>query len=540
MIAAFNAAKNAKSELRGDMDNIARFIAPSRLPHRWREREHDIQDREHMDTTAQIAVERFAAMVFGFMFPPHTPSVIPAIKGREIDGSDEGDWLDAVRDIMHEFLTQGSTSWRPAMSEAMLDYAAFGFSANYTAKGKDNMPRYQAMSAFNIYWRFDVDKKLMNFFWESEITLAALKLKYPDDAEVIKYAGENKSRNDDEKVTLLYAIEPNPDGKRGGPRTMKPWKSYVIWVEKSRRLEVGGYDDMPFSVATMYLRPGETYPTGLGHRVYPAARFLNRLKEAMQNGAEKSVDPPYFDFTGGQLDKLDRRAGGWNRADWAALGFSSVTQALQPLPPSGDLRPGIEIIRDERQQINTICFIDWLQSIQDGVRTATEVLDQREMRFRSMSTIVAQLESGFFDPIINRTFAIMAEAKAFPPMPDSLVGEDIIFGYRSPLSNAQDLGENDAINSALQGFSAMAQLDQNVLDLPDFDKIGRRFSKNAGLPSGLLKSDDDVQTARAARADAQAKAAQQQEAAAAAQTLQAGGQGLANLATAQQTNEGNS
>lgn len=529
ILARFDTAKKDKSALEGDMELMAKFVAPTRIPDKWKNTPDEPLTHELVDPTGQVAVEKFAALVFGNMFQPQRASVLPRIKGRDPVG-DEAVWLDNTRDDMHDFFTNGSNSWRPAMMECFMDWAAFGPTSMYTSAKPFGLPEYRAISVFKIYWLEGLDGKATDVFWPTKTSARNAARDFPDNAELQALA----DKNPDEEVELLYAVYLRPAGRRGAATNQKPWAGNTIWLDKKVVLDDGGYEENPFAVTRLFRRPGEPYGTGLGHRIYPIAKWLNRVKQATADGVEKSVTPPMFDWSGGAIDRYDLRAGGYNSADVGALGFGNINEVIQTLNPTGDLRPGDAMMRDARSEIFAIAYVDWMEGASSGagVRTATEVLDRRQLRFQSMSALISRLETEFLDPIIDRSFRLLLAAGAFDEMPESLRGETIRFEYRSPLANAQDQGENDAIATGLQGVAQIAELDPNVTDLIDADAMARRWAANGGMPAVLFKTPEQVKAKRDARADEQEAAQENAALTAQATALRDGAQGVASLANA--------
>ena len=308
--------KAHKSDFESDMEIIGKWCAPDRLPDRWTDDDSVIK-RDLVDTTSIDALERLAALLFGFMFPATSPWALPEIEGRD-PNYDEASWLDHVRDGLHLFFKRRSKTWRMASAEAMHDIAVWGPGGVWIDSKPFQPPRFKAIPVAAMCYGEDEDGEKIPFFWEHEMQASAATRQYPDNAKLKKKAGEAP----DEMVVLIHAVFRREGGRRGHSRLKKPFAGYTVWLDDQVMLEETGYDDLPAAVGKFKTRAGDRYGTGAGRNIAPLAKRLNRLEESVTSGAEKAVDPPLFDMTGGAIKKIDRRPGAINRTDVVRLGLA--------------------------------------------------------------------------------------------------------------------------------------------------------------------------------------------------------------------------
>ena len=100
---------------------------------------------------------------------------------------------------------------------------------------------------------------------------------------------------------------------------------------------------------------------------------------------------------------------------WLGLGWQNMNDAIQPLAPTGDLRPGDKKAMDLRNDILTKAYIDWLIQADGGVRTATEVLENRELRLMSLGPLIANIEVGYAGRDGRTNVPDADESGLFPP-----------------------------------------------------------------------------------------------------------------------------
>lgn len=517
---AYRKADNRLSMRRADFDKIGRYVAPSRLPEPWRETPDAPLTHDLVDTTAVSANQRLSSMLCLYVFPMNEHWSVPRLEGREPTG-DERRWLDGVQDDLHDWFTYRSSSFQKAKPEILAELCAFGNGPSYLWSKPFGLPEYKALSIYNSRFLLDHMGKVTHFFWDVDMSLNEIKAAFPD--AVLKDSKDNNAV--DQKV--IYGVVPNTGAGRPYVERVMLSMGDVVLREKPMK-------EMPFYVPAFARRPQDHYGIGPGHLAMPFAKWLNRIQESAVDGAEMSVRPPTFDFTGGIISKKDLRPGAYNQATFSAMNIMSVAEALQRFEPSGDLRPGIEMVRDARQTINMAFYVDWLQSNDAGVRTATEVSDMRSMRFQSLATLVSNIVPDWVTPMVERTFRMLLEADYFAPMPPSLRGEAVSFEYRSPLASLINQVQTEKIMNYLRKMGELAQLDPQVMDNVDMDAAARRIHKTDGVPADVLRDADQVEATREGRRKAAEQQAQQEALQANAAALRDGGQGAAALMGAQQ------
>jgi hypothetical protein len=155
--------------------------------------------------------------------------------------------------------------------------------------------------------------------------------------------------------------------------------------------------------------------------------------------------------------------------------------------------------------------------------TATEATIRNQEKIKLIAPNVARLQSDLLGPAAERVLGILIEQGKIE-VPEKLKGQEIKVVYLSPMAQAQKANDAANIMQFLQDLSMIAQVNPNVLDIVDFDKMADELADIRGIPERLLKSDEEVEGARQAKE--QAMQAQQmlsmaQQAGEAGQALQA-------------------
>ncbi len=520
-------AKSQRLPYEADWRYIARWCAPDKLAAGYKPEGSNLTHYLH-DMSAVDAGERSAALLFGYLFGGREPFAVPRLQGRDKTSYAENVWLDTVRDTMHSVFRSGDVTFRAAMMQTVFDQIMFGTGNMWAGAGLGQLPQYKSTPLWDFWVIFGDNGKPEMCFRRFRLSASAAfrKWQHPKLAKIA-------TKSPGLRLTFLSAVWQRTGGRRGAPALNKPFLEYVIGLDDKIFLEESGYDYMPFAVGRFHTRPGDVYGIGSGHKAAPKAYWMNRLYAATASGAEKSIDPPVWDMSNGAFPDHDRRAGAVNMGTFEALGFSNIREVFQTLPPSGDLRAGEAMLNMAKNDIREAFYIDWMMDRSGaGQRTATEVLDQRDLRFKSLSGFTADTENNLAGPIIDITFRKLEEYGAFPPMPESLRGDVLDFEFRSPLSAAMDQGDVESIIRSLELARNIGELDPSVIDNIDGDAMYRQGVGDYGMKRTLNRSPEDVDDIRQAREEAAKAQEEAQAAGQAAAALRDSAQGLASLENA--------
>ena len=151
--------------------------------------------------------------------------------------------------------------------------------------------------------------------------------------------------------------------------------------------------------------------------------------------------------------------------------------------------------------------------------TATEVIARREQQRRLMAPIVGRIQSEFLEPVILNTFNMLGRMKQLPEQPDIVVGKELDIEYTGELARAQKAEVSVGIESWLNVIAVIAEVFPEAKDIPDIDETTRLLGLQRGVPAKAMRSREDIEEVREARAEAEKQAAE-------AAALQMGGEAL--------------
>lgn len=346
--------------------------------------------------------------------------------------------------------------------------------------------------------------------------------------EVYKKTGKGGT----EKFLFIHAIYPRSikdrDLKKAdGPN--KPWAS--VYVEKITKhvCRVSGFDEKPFFAGRHDKSSHGVYGVSPAWRALPEARQLNFLSKQLDALAEVKAFPRML-MPATHEGEIDLRAGGVTYYD---------PQQPNAIPrewaAGGEYQIGLERENRKAGAIDRAFHVDMFRMFAslDKQMTAREVSERASEKLAQFSPSFARKTTELLTPMLRACFGIMLRNGQLPPPPPEAQVQDASgvpfialpdISYVSRVALAIRAMHNLSWSRSLERNMVVAQIRPEILDNFNFDRIVRDTSRNDGLPADWLMEDDEIQSIRKARAEAQAKAQQEQQMLMAAEAMgKAGG-----------------
>ena len=308
-------------------------------------------------------------------------------------------------------------------------------------------------------------------------------------------------------LTLLHAIEPNPDYKPGRvSKQERPWRSiYMVLENGTEILENSGYYEFPALCPRWDTTASDIYGSSPAMDALGDCRMLQKVAEDGRIALEKEVNPPLLITESSGIDSVDVSAGAMNFTSSLAQGQPSVTSLYQV---RANL-PALEATKGQlKQQIREMFFNDLFLMITETHKnmTATEVAERNSEKMLLLGPVLDRLRSELFQPLIERCYGVESREGILPPPPveqvPELQGKEIKIEFISILAMAQKQAGIAAINQTVGFIGNLAQITQNpdVMDKLNTDEAVDEIAEMQGVPPKLIRSDEEVAALRQARA----------------------------------------
>lgn len=319
-----------------------------------------------------------------------------------------------------------------------------------------------------------------------------------------------------------------------------PFVSLYVETETETVLEEVGLNHFCYVVPRWQTISGSAYAVSMATGILlPDGRTIQVVMRTLREAGEKYVNPPMIAIGDAIRGDIALYPGGLTTAD---IEYDErLGEVLRPLTQDkGGYPIGSEIATSLKEDIRSGMLLDKIQLPEIGkAMTAFEVRRRLEEHLRGSQPIFEPLIEEYNDPLCDGVFKDMMDNGAFPvdQMPETLMGRDIKFKFRSPLADLADQAEAEAYMDARDRILVPAlQIDPAQIENVDLTEATRDAMRAAGFKAKWMKPKEAVDEKRAADAE-QAQAAQaMQDLSSAAQIAEQGGKGIDALMKAGQPN----
>ncbi|WP_457795228.1 portal protein [Acinetobacter baumannii] len=375
------------------------------------------------------------------------------------------------------------------------------------------------------------DQKVDTLYREYEMTMAALVNEYGENKVSEKVRNTYKSKPDC-KVKVLWVVEPRKTGYIKGDRQLMPkempFASYHVEVDEKNVLRETGYNEFPFVIPRFRKIPNSVYGTGQVSIALPDAKTANKLMRDTLRSAEISTLGMYAGVDDGTFNPRTVRLGG------GKIIVVNDVNSLKRIDDGKGYQVGVDLLAHLQGAIRKKMMADQLQPADGPAMTATEVHVRVDLIRQQLGPLYGRWQAELLTPLLERTFGLAYRAGEIGEAPEEMQGRNLSFKFISALARSQQLEEVTAIERFLAGMSNVAQIDPSILDNVDMDAVAQVSGMGLGVPTAILRTQDQIDAIRKQRQEAQQQAAQQEQEQALAQPLaNAVGKGLESELTSE-------
>jgi len=480
------------------------------------------------DSTAVIANERFAACMESMLTPR---SQI----WHELHPSDEtlddtpavARYLEQVNKILFAARYHPKANFASQTDECYMSLGAYGNNALFIDEVVGHCLRYRSLPLSEIVWALNhqgmVDTVFRKFRYSAKQAIDHWgKERVP--TEITRVLATNPYQQFD----FLHCIRPNSERKQGAYGDEgKEFEGWYIYLGNRSVLSRGGYRAFPCAIGRYRVAPRENYGRGPATTCLPDVRTANEMVKTGLRAGQKAVDPPILLAEDSVLSNFNQRAGANN--------YGMMTSEGKPLAMPFESKANFSLADKMLESTRAVIRDTFLNTlfqilVQNPNMTATEALLRAQEKGELIAPAMGRQQSEFLGPCVHRELDVLSEAGALPPPPPELArnGKGVRIEYTSPWARALRAQEGTAIMNTVADLAQMANLDKSVLYVIDFHDAARAMAKIRGMPTKLVRTEDQVQQLLEAAAQSQAQA---QDAAQAPQVAQ-GAKALAQAAQA--------
>ena len=463
------------------------------------------------DGPAIHAAELLAASLHGMLTSASSPWFSLRFTDPMLDADDLAkEWLESAQNDMYNAFAK--SNFQEQIHELYSDLVTFGTAVMFIEADKETVLRFQTRHIAECYLSEDEHGRV-------DTAIRVYKIPGRDARNMFGEAlgpvlWKKIEADPFELVELTHFVMPRDAYDPGIPDNLNmPWMSCYIDGENKWLVSESCFKEHPY-VCPRYLK--SSFEVGYGRSpsltALPDTKMLQEMSKTTIKAAQKMVDPPLLVPDDGFILPIRVTPGGLN------FYRSGTRDRIETLTTAQATPLGLQIEDQRREAIRQAFYVDQLQLRESPNMTATEVISRNEQRMRLLGPVLGRLQSELLQPLIQRSFNLMAEARMFDAAPEYMQTGNIDIEYVSPLAKAQRQGEIDSTLRMFEILNPLAQIEPGIFDYVDMDGLVKFVARTVGVPASVLRSETDVVNIREERQQAEAQQAEMMQAQQAAET----------------------
>jgi len=517
IIQRYNSLKSQRKTVEETWEVIKRYVVPYRGEFfKEQNSEHSVEwrkNREVYDSTAPDAANTLASSIHWALTNPALQWFKLTFRDKALNTDvDAKAWLEDSATRIFQALQESNFNLETA--ECYLDLTTFGSSIVLQEVQEENGQFdefvFKAVPVEDCYFEQDHNGDVCVFYQKIMWTPLQIMKKFGDECpHWVKERAKLPNQNDSklEVVFCIYPrekggyVEPKSLGQRIAPVKRKYGFKYLVLnvqdagTSGNQLGKAGGYYEMPAYVPRWRKTSGSMWGNSPAMIALPDILTLNTMVELILKSAEKVVDPPWATTERGLMSDLNLQPSGL-----------TVMRSLDQIKP---LESGarFDVSSMERQKleekIQAIFLIDKLELKNSPAMTATEVNVRYELMQRILGPTAGRIISDYIQPLIERSFRSLFRSSMLMELPESAMGAEIDIVYTGPMMRSQRSDEMQQVEQWLAGALQIAEVDDRVLKIIDFEELVRGQAEERNVPARYMKSKKVVEReAKAERAAA--------------------------------------
>ncbi|HFY9814040.1 TPA: portal protein [Klebsiella pneumoniae] len=314
------------------------------------------------------------------------------------------------------------------------------------------------------------------------------------------------SGNYESWIEVLHAVYPNIDRDTAKLNSKnKPVKSvyYEVGGDSDKLLRESGFDEFPIMAPRWEVNGEDVYGSSCpGMIALGQVKALQLEQKRKSQLIDKATNPPMVGPSSLRNQRVSLLPGDITYID-QVTGQDGFKPAYLVNPNTADL---LADIQDTRQIINSAYFVDlfmMLQNINTRSMPVEAVIEMKEEKLLMLGPVLERLNDECLNPLIDRTFSIMARKNLLPPPPDVLQGMPLRIEYISVMAQAQKSIGLSSLSSTVGFIGQLAQAKPEALDKLNVDQAIDAFAEMSGVSPTVIFPQEQVEQVREQRAQQQ-------------------------------------
>ena len=529
----FDGLASTRTTVQQSWEFIEKYVTPYRGRFFYDQKsEHSIEwsNRLVYDSTAVSAHQNLAANIHGALTSPSIRWFDLRFRDEKLNkNSEAATWLQNAGERVHYELIDSNFALE--VNELYQDLVGFGTGAitleEPQGQGWQGL-NFKSVPIKEAFFEEDFNGRVLRFYRMIEWTPQQILSKFGDDVpQIVK---DMEDHGNTTKLNVLFAIYPRnnkivPVGEKIAA-SRRPWEFCYILKDSCELIgKPGAYYEMPAFIPRWRKTSSSVWGNSPAHFAMGDILSLNEARKMQLTMAEKLIEPPIFAEERAIIADLDLSA--------RALSIVGDIDKIEAFRSEGSLPVSDHMITQLQDAVKDYFFTDQLQfpRPQATPMSATEASIRMEQLAKLLGPTLGRLQNDMLDPIVSRSFKMLARDGQIEPPPQSVVDANAEFDveYLGSLSRAQRSDQAASVERLVSTVASLAEVFPKALDVIDADEMVRYLGRDLNVPAAILKGEDKVKQERKAAQEQQqaAMAAEQQRAE--GEAMQAQGAGMEAL-----------
>jgi len=469
------------------------------------------------ESQPMLAANTLKSIVVSLFFNRNiNPIQFTAIDKEVAKKDDVKKWIESFTDVILSEMFKSKSNFEISFSQAILDLIIYGTSGTFIQEGKKTTLNYKTISVKNFLISEDSEGFVDCVILSYKMTKSQLLDKWGEDKDA-KLSDKIRNEKDDNKEfdikLIIYPRERYDEEKLDQLNMPIAGKWYE--VDKQSEIKEIGFSQFPFAVARSEKATQELYGTSRGLLALADSLQVQEVSKQHNNLVEKKASPPLVVNGEAFDDPINLRAAAVN---YVKPNVGITRSPVEPMIVVGDIREDENLMNRKFNTIEKVFFLDKLKIFDDPRATATQVLELRAESFRIMGEFAVGIMQ-FTEDLLNSTFDIIFK-KVYDEngqliidnglfnkeLPKEIKGKELKIIYNNPVTQSQKMNQATIIEKFIGNISNLAQVQPQVLDLIDFDKITKKYGDILDIDAHLYKDEYEIKEVRDERAKQQKEA----------------------------------
>lgn len=450
------------------------------------------------DNTAIEAANRLASYIHGGL--TNTSSKWFALQMRDTVQSpfSLSQWLDQVSNIMLEDFNSSDSGFSAAMHEFFLSLVTLGTACMFVEDTLTKGIRFTNIHLSEVYILEDECGRVDTVFRKFKISARQAASYWGKDA-LHPQVQNLLEKEPDTTFEVLHSVQPREDFADGAYEKFE-YESIYIDLQHRHEIKTGYFYELPYVVARFSKRTGEVYGRSPAWDCLPAIQMINQMSKEILRAQQLKNLPPMLVADDGVMMPLNIIPNG---IIMGGVDPISGQNRIQPLPIGGSLQESMLMIERTENIIKQSFYVDQLYDKPGTPITATEEVQKQQDSARSLTPQINRCETEAINPLIKIVFGIKLRAGQLGQPPVAMDTKHIKVEYLSPVAKLNKMQDAQAVQRWLSTVGGLAQMDPTVLEAVDTREASKYIAVATGMPTFLIRSDEEIAKMDQARAQQQ-------------------------------------